>query len=250
MHDASGRSQPAGPWIMAQTWTDLLFAHWPVAVSTRRPLVPPPLAIERYDGQAWLGVIPFGMQGVRLRGTPPLPWLSRFLELNVRTYVTLHGVPGVYFFSLDASNPLAVAAARRWFCLPYYRAAMRWRAADDGVVYTSRRTHRGGPPAELSASYRPRGEPFASRRGSFAEWATERYRLYTTDARGAVWTAEIRHPRWSLQAAEAEITINTMARGLGVDLPAVAPALHFARRQDVRVWPLRRAPATSGARLQ
>lgn len=226
---------------MAQTWTDLLFAHWPIAVTTLRSLVPPPLEIERHDGQAWLGVIPFGMRGVRPRGTPPLPWLSRFLELNVRTYVTLDGVPGVYFFSLDAGNPLAVAAARRWFFLPYYRAVMQWRAGDGGVVYTSRRAHHGAPPAELAVRYRPRGEPLPARRGSFAEWATERYRLYTTDARGGVWTAEIRHPRWSLHDAEAAITVNTMAQALGVVLPAMEPVLHFARRQDVRVWPLRRA---------
>lgn len=233
--------EPAGPWIMAQTWTDLLFAHWPVAAATLRERVPPPLEIERYEGQPWLGVIPFGMQGVRPRGIPPLPWLSRFLELNVRTYVTLNGVPGVYFFSLDASNPLAVAAARRWFVLPYYRADMQWRRRDGLVEYRSRRTHRAAPPAQLSVDYRPHGEPSAARPGSFAEWATERYRLYTADARGAIWTAEIRHPRWSLQDAHAGFRVNTMTQSLGVTLPAIAPALQFARRQDVRVWPLRRA---------
>jgi uncharacterized protein len=233
--------EPAGPWIMAQTWTDLLFAHWPVAAARLREIVPPPLEIERYEGQAWLGVIPFGMQGVRPRGIPPLPWLSRFLELNVRTYVTLRGTPGVYFFSLDASNPLAVAAARRWFLLPYYRADMQWRRRDGVVEYRSRRTHHAAPPAQLSADYRPRGEPFTAGRGSFAEWATERYRLYTADARGAIWTAEIRHPRWSLREAQAEFAVNSMAQGLGVTLPATAPVLQFARRQDVRVWPLRRA---------
>jgi len=228
---------------MAQTWTDLLFAHWPVAPATLRGLVPPLLEIERYDGQAWLGVIPFGMQGVRPRGIPSLPWLSRFLELNVRTYVTLNGRPGVYFFSLDASNPLAVAAARRCFSLPYYRARMQWRTRDGVVEYRSQRTHRAAPPAALAADYRSCGAPFLAGPGTFAEWATERYRLYTADARGTIWTAEIRHPRWSLQEAEAEIALNTMTQGLGVTLTATAPVLQFARRQDVRVWPLRRAIA-------
>jgi uncharacterized protein YqjF (DUF2071 family) len=226
---------------MAQTWTDLLFAHWPIAPAALHQIVPRPLEIEPYDGQAWLGVIPFGMQGVRPRGIPPLPWLSRFLELNVRTYVTLGGVSGVYFFSLDAGNPLAVAAARRWFSLPYYRARMQWRTRQGLVEYRSRRTHRAAPPAELAVDYRPRGEPFSAPRGSFAEWATERYRLYTADDQGALWTAEIRHPRWSLQEADAEFRINTMTRGLAVALPETAPVLQFARRQDVRVWPLRRA---------
>jgi uncharacterized protein YqjF (DUF2071 family) len=234
--------EPAGPWIMAQIWTDLLFAHWPIGPAALREIVPRPLEIEPYDGQAWLGVIPFGMQGVRPRGIPPLPWLSRFLELNVRTYVTLGGVSGVYFFSLDAGNPLAVAAARRWFHLPYYRARMQWRTHQGVVEYRSRRTHRAAPSAELAVDYRPRGAPFTASHGSFAEWATERYRLYTTDAQGAMWTAEIRHPRWSLQEADATFRINTMTQALGLGLPASEPILHFARRQGVHVWPLRPAP--------
>lgn len=237
---AEPRPWPAGPWIMAQIWDDLLFAHWPLPLETVRPLVPAPLEVDTFGGRAWIGVVPFGMHGVRLRGTPPLPWLSRFLELNVRTYVTLGGVPGVYFFSLDAANPVAVAVARRWYRLPYYRAAMRWRSAGGEVTYESRRTHRGAPPAELRARYRPHGDPFTAAPGSFDEWPTERYCLYTVARGGRVYRGEIRHPRWPLQRAEAEIAVNTMTEPLGIVLPAVGPVLHFARRQEVKIWPLRR----------
>ena len=184
------------------------------------------------------------MQGVRPRGIPPLPWLSRFLELNVRTYVTLRGAPGVYFFSLDAGNPLAVAAARRWFLLPYYRADMQWRTRDGVVEYRSRRTHHAAPPAQLSADYRPRGEPFTAEPGSFAEWATERYRLYTADARGAIWTAEIRHPRWSLQEADAEIQGQHDDGGSGRDACRRSPRCSSSRAARTSAsGPLRRASA-------
>jgi uncharacterized protein YqjF (DUF2071 family) len=104
---------PSGPWIMAQTWHDLLFAHWSVRSETLRRLVPSELALDTFDGSCWVAVAPFHMSGIRLRGLPALPGLSRFPELNVRTYVTLGGKPGVYFFSLDAGSLPAVWAARR-----------------------------------------------------------------------------------------------------------------------------------------
>src|SRR5918998_2507341 len=104
---------PDGPWLMAQTWGDLLFAHWPVPVEALRPLVPRPLPVDTFDGTAWLGVTPFEVSGLRLRGTVPAPRLSRFAELNVRTYTSHGGKPGIWFFSLDAASAVAVAAARR-----------------------------------------------------------------------------------------------------------------------------------------
>jgi uncharacterized protein len=107
---------------MAQSWYDLLFAHWPVDAAMLRPHIPAKLEIDTFDGRAWLGIVPFSMTGVRLRWTPPLPWLSAFPELNVRTYVTAQRKPGVWFFSLDAASALAVAAARLSFHLPYFRA--------------------------------------------------------------------------------------------------------------------------------
>jgi len=109
---------PERPWIMTQTWHDLLFAHWPVDKERLRAKLPPGIALDLFDGQAWLGVVPFRMSNVAPRGLPALPWVSAFPELNVRTYVTRDGKPGVYFFSLDAANPLAVQTARTLFHLP------------------------------------------------------------------------------------------------------------------------------------
>src|SRR6267378_5798420 len=168
---------PAGPWVMAQIWHDLLFAHWPVDAALLRPLVPPQLQIDTFGGQAWLAVVPFRMTGVRLRGTPPLPWLSRFPELNVRTYVTYGGKPGVYFFSLDADNAPAVWAARTFYHLPYFQAAMTVQGRADGIYHSSRRHSRA---AEFGGHYRPVSEVRLSAKGSIEHWLTERYCLYTT----------------------------------------------------------------------
>jgi len=142
---------------MAMQWHDLLFMHWPVPPAVLRPLIPPALALETFDGAAWLGVTPFRMAGTRPRLVPPLPWLSAFPELNVRTYVTAEGKPGVWFFSLDAANPLAVRGARALFHLPYYDAAMEVEKDGHGVRYTSTRTHRGTLSATFTGGYRPCG---------------------------------------------------------------------------------------------
>src|ERR687892_361778 len=115
---------PDGPWIMTQTWNDLLFAHWPVDANDLRQRVPAGLDLDLFEGQAYVGVVPFHMTNVAPRGVPAIPWVSAFPELNVRTYVRIGAKPGVYFFSLDAGNPVAVAVARAMFNLPYYPATI------------------------------------------------------------------------------------------------------------------------------
>ncbi len=227
---------PAGPWVMAQCWHDLLFAHWPVGASELRLLVPPQLQIDTFEGRAWLAVVPFRMTGVRLRGTPSMPWLSAFPELNVRTYVRCGGKPGVWFFSLDAANSLAVAIARAWFHLPYFRARMTCAERDGWIEYRSERTHRGAPAGLLKGRYRPIGEAFSPQPGTLEHFLTERYCLYAADARGQIIRGEIHHPPWLLQRAEAELARNSMTESLGITLTS-RPLLHFARRQDVLVWP-------------
>jgi uncharacterized protein len=229
---------PHGPWIMAQVWHDLLFAHWTVPVAALRPLVPQQLEIDTFDGQAWLGVVPFRMSGVRLRGTPAVPGLSRFPELNVRTYVTCDGKPGVWFFSLDAANPVAVWAARTMFHLPYFWATMRCENNSGWICYESRRKHRAAPAASLKASYRPTGNVFHAALGSLEYFLTERYCLYTANKRGRIIRCQIHHPPWPLQLAEATFEENTMASPAGIATPSLRPQLlHFSRRQDVVVWP-------------
>jgi hypothetical protein len=236
---------PSGPWLMAQRWHDLLFAHWPIAPEALCGTLPGALEPDTFLGTAWLGVIPFRMSRVRLRGTVALPWLSAFPELNVRTYVTFRGCPGVWFLSLDAARWVAVAAARAWFRLPYFHARMRCSRVGEDVVYASVRTHARAPGAEFYARYSPRGDAFRARPGTLEHWLTERYRLYALSQRGKVLSVDIDHQPWALQPAAAVLERNTMARAHGIELPTGAPLLHFARRQDVRVWPPRTHQATS-----
>jgi uncharacterized protein YqjF (DUF2071 family) len=227
---------PAGPWVMAQSWHDLLFMHWPVDAAVLRPLLPPQLQIDTFEGHAWFAIVPFRMTDVRLRGMPAMPGLSAFPELNVRTYVTCGGKPGVWFFSLDAGNSLAVAIARVWFYLPYFRARMSCSWQEGWIHYQSERTHRRAPAGSLEVRYRSVGEVSSPHRGTMEYFLTERYCLYTIGRRGQIVRGEIHHPPWPLQAAEAEVTLNAMAEAAAVALPARKPLLYFAKRQDVVVW--------------
>jgi uncharacterized protein len=227
---------PQRPWIMTQTWHDLLFAHWRVDSRDLAALLPAGLELDLYDGEAWVGIVPFYMTNVAPRGVPSLPWVSTFAELNVRTYVHVGGKPGVYFFSLDAANPLAVAAARALFALPYYSATMEIRQTADGIVYRSSRATASTVPAELEATYAPTSDVFHARAGTRDYFLTERYCLYTGAEDGSRRRVDIHHRPWPLQHAEGRFGVNTMAAAAGIHLPAAPPLLHFAKRQDVVAW--------------
>jgi uncharacterized protein len=230
--------KPRGPWIMSQTWNDLLFAHWPIEVDVLRPRVPIGVELDLFDGHAWLGIVPFHMTNVAPRFTPALPWLSAFPELNVRTYVRVGHKPGVYFFSLDASNAVAVHTARAVFHLPYFTAEMHVDVSGGRVRYRSQR--RGDSKSVFEAEYRPTGPASAPRIGSREEFLTERYCLYAADSSGRLHRLEIHHPPWPLQPADGIITRNTMADAAGIRLPDAIPLFHFSKRQDMVAWPMHR----------
>lgn len=226
---------PAGRWTMGQTWEELLFAHWRVPLEAVRPLVPEELELDVFEGSAWLGITPFRVTGLRGRGLLPVPGLSSFAELNVRTYVTAaDGKAGIWFFSLDASSRLAVEAARRTYRLPYFHARMSFdRGAEWRDVECARVGQRG---KVFSGRYRPTGPLFHAEPGTLEWFLAERYCLYATDPRGVLHRAEIHHDLWPLQAAEAEVELTSVAP---IELSG-EPVCHFSPRQDTLIWPLER----------
>lgn len=233
-------AMPRSPWVMTQTWHDLLFLHWPVDARMLQALLPAGLELDLHDGQAYISMTPFHMTNVAPRGIPALPGISSMPELNVRTYVVAKDIPGIYFFSLDAGNPLAVGAARTMFYLPYYSARMRVDTRDGWIHYRSRRIGRVGRSAEFRGRYRGVGAARPPARGTLEYFLTERYCLYTFDQSFHMYRVEIHHGPWPLALAEAEIEVNTMADANDIRLPSVSPLAHFAKRQDTVVWPLQR----------
>jgi uncharacterized protein len=227
---------PDRSWFMGQSWFDLLFAHWRVDPEELRRVVPRQLSLDLVDGDAWIGITPFELRAFRLRPTPPPPLVSVFPELNVRTYVTVHDKPGIYFLSLDAGSSFAVRAARRTYRFPYFRAETAIERRGLTVAYRSARRDPSGPPAELRCSYAPEA-PTAAAPGSPEASLIERYCAYALDDAGQIQRAEIHHPPWELRRGRAEFEANTMTAPLRISLHG-EPMLHFAPRQDVVIWTL------------
>ncbi len=224
------------PWVMAQTWERLLFAHYRVSVDVIRPMIPPQLEIDTYEGEAWISIVPFMMNHVHLHGIPAFPTTGKFPELNVRTYVKFQGKVGVWFFSLDAASWLAVWVARLTYHLPYYFARMKLTENGETITYSSERIHRNSPSAAFKATYRPIAPIKDYAKGSLDRWLSDRYVLYAGDNQ-RVFIGHITHVPWGLQPAEANFEQNDMAHVAGIPLlDATPPLLHYVHQLDVIAW--------------
>ncbi len=230
---------PQRPWRLRQRWSRLLFAHWPVPAEAVQQRLPRGLRVDTFDGWAWLGVVPFLMDQVRVRTVGErsisVPTAHAFPELNLRTYVVApDGRRGVYFFSLDAGSLLAVLGARVAFGLPYFWARMRTEQRGSVLRYTSLR--RVGRPANFSASYRSLAT--SSPDDDLRRFLTERYAFFTRFL-GNVQAGEIHHGPWLLENAEAEFEQNGLPGAFGFTLPDRPPVLHYAPEVHMQAWTIR-----------
>jgi uncharacterized protein len=227
--------RPSGFPVMYQNWGKLLFMHWRIEEKLLRPLIPDALEIDSFDGSAWIGVIPFTMWGIRASFLPPLPGTSAFHELNVRTYVSLNGEAGVWFFSLDAANRLAVWAARTFYRLPYFNAKMALEQHGDRIQYTSTRDDRRGSAAHLRTTWTIGDRLPTSSPSSLEFFLTERYCLYT-ERSDDILRARIHHQPWRLQMAQLNSLDLTMIDSHGLPKPDGDPVLHYSEEQSVGIW--------------
>ncbi len=226
---------PSTPWVMTQRWNDLLFLHYALDPEVLRPLVPDVLTLDTYDQRAWVSVVPFWMDHVRVHGSPRMPFVSHFPELNVRTYVTCQGKAGVYFFSLDAGSLSAVWGARVFYRLPYWKASMKVKGKGKPEIdYRSKREH-GPRPAIFRAKYGPTSPASSAVHGSVEYFLSERYCLYSTNGK-RVYRANIHHLPWPLQDAQYQIEEDSMGAAAGITLPEKPDLANFARELKVLVW--------------
>jgi hypothetical protein len=226
--------------VIRQRWRDLLFVHWPMPAEQVRPLVPAALALDSHEGRVWITLIPFLIAESRPSWMPPA-LASAFLETNLRTYVRgPDGEPGIYFFSLEAASPIAVAAARLGFGLPYFLAAMSRRVAADRIVYASRRRH--GRPAELAVTWTV-GEPTGpAAPGSREHFLIERYTLYV-ERRAGLFRGRVRHAPYPLRRAAITTLSETLLAAAGLPAPDGPPLCQHSPGVDVEILALERAPA-------
>ncbi|MFM7182659.1 MAG: YqjF family protein [Verrucomicrobiales bacterium] len=220
---------PSGSWQWRQRWLDLGFIHYRVAAGVLRPLIPPELEIDTFDGTAWVSVVPFTMADLMWRNLPSIPPLNHFPELNLRTYVHADGKAGVWFFSLDADCLPIVLGARYFHGIPYFRAAMIRKEEDDGMVFQS---HRRCDGTAFRARFQCRGPIFFSGRGSLEEWLTERYCLYAVRGR-TLRRLEVHHEKWPLQSADFQIERYDLLERAGIVTLDTPPLFHFSPGVDV-----------------
>ncbi len=241
---APAEEQPEAPVFLFQDWHNLLFLHWEVPPQVLQPLVAPELTIDTFEGNAYVGLVPFTLSGVRPVLTPPLPWISSFHEINVRTYVRLRGRdPGVWFFSLDASSAIAVAAARAAYHLPYFHATMELHVSDDNpplIDFQSRRngTHGAGP-ANAHIRYAPMdGIVKQASPGTIEHFLIERYIVYTIDEEHRLCRARLQHQPYPIQRADVLECEETMIWAAGIRRPASAPLRHYASEVNAKIGAL------------
>ena len=223
---------PSRDWLLRQIWHDLLFLHWPVPAAALRPRIPGALSIDEFSGSAWVAVTPFWMSDVGFRHWPGVPLAAQFAELNVRTYVSFEGRPGVWFFSLDAASNLGVIGARLLYGLPYLHARMQHGTEGEEIWYRAERN----PETRFEGRYGPSGPVNLSRPGSLEHFLTERYCLYVGGAQGALYRADIHHVPWPLQPATARIQRNDMLTAAGIAVEGSPALQHFSRLLEVIVW--------------
>lgn len=227
---------PSKKWIMRQTWSNLLFLHWPIPPETLRPHIPSSLQIDTFDRSAWLGVVVFVMEGIYPRGLSSVSLTPKFSEVNVRTYVQCDGKPGVYFMSLDVDDWASYTIAKRWYRLSYHPAQISIQKEGQTFHYESIRKGKTNTPITCKGTYTPLSDVYFPEKGTLDHWLTERYCLYSTDNKANIYCGEIHHRPWPLQKAETEICMNTLFSPFNFDLTGIKPISHFSKGIDTLIW--------------
>ena len=227
---------PRAPWVGFQSWQQELFAHWPVEGAALRAALPPGLELDTFDGQAWVGATPFIIRHSHIRGLPPLPPIAEYLELNLRTYVRHDDMPGVWFFSLDASSRTAVLGGRTLYRLPYFSAEMRLTERAGPVAEVEYQSRRPDGSAAFRARYAAAGPPSHATPGSLDHFLFERYLLYAGLHRGGLLRAHVHHAPWPLQPADTEVDAEDLLRAAGIAADVQPALLHYSERQDTLIW--------------
>ncbi len=236
----AARLTPEGRPVMRQRWSGLLFLHWRIDEALLAARLPPGLYPDTFDGSAWIGVVPFFMERVRPAGFPAMPWLSWFLELNVRTYVHDEaGNPGVWFFSLDCDQPVAVEIARRLFHLPYEHAAMKARTAGNAVAYDCRRRIAGARNCRFEYELPVDAAPAAA---DSLEWfLVERYLLFSSRPGGRLYRGRVHHEPYRISPGRCAAWSTEPLRWDGFPEPAEpAESVLVAEPVDVRIYGMER----------
>jgi uncharacterized protein YqjF (DUF2071 family) len=235
----------SAPWVLQMVWRDICFVHWRADGERLQRYLPRGVELDYHLGTAWLSVVPFRMIAIHARFAPILPGFADVAEINLRTYVRIGGVPGIWFFSLDADSPLVVRSARLTTGLPYFDARITTYEDDAGISYSTERTARGCVAGRFAARYSAAPVEHVLGPGSLEAFLHERYRFFAGRATRIV-SGEIRHRPWSIGAITIDITHNTLGALVEHSLADEPDSAFFARKLDVRACAVRAGPRLVG----
>lgn len=228
---------PKGRWVGMQDWKHLLFLHFPVYSPFMEHLLPKELELDMFNDQAWISIVPFKVDKMRVRKFPPLPILYPFSEVNVRTYVKKDGVPGVYFFSMDAASLFAVTGAKI-AGLPYFHAKAKLRKRANKIYFRSVR--KSDEKETFKTTYKPTGKLFFTEKGTIDYWLMERYALWSHKDDVLV-RGDIHHKQWKIQHAEVTVDEQTLTSAFLPNNAFISePIAHYAKSKRVLIWPVRK----------
>jgi uncharacterized protein YqjF (DUF2071 family) len=232
------RGRPDRCVVGRQRWSDLLFLHWQIDPALVQSTLPDGLTVDTHNGAAYVGIVPFFMERIRPRWLPALPWVSWFLELNVRTYVhDRNGRPGVWFYSLDCNQPIAVVIARRLFHLQYHHAQMRARRSGGSIDYICRRR---GTTKAAPFSWQAEGTAMEAAPGSLQFFLVERYALFSTAPDGTLHMGRVHHRPYLLRGAAVKEFSTEPARHAGFELAGPPTSALCSDAVDVEIFALER----------
>jgi uncharacterized protein YqjF (DUF2071 family) len=236
--------RPDASVVMRQSWRELVFVHWQNDPDLIQSHLPPGLSVDTFEGKAFVGFVPFLMRNIRPRFCPAVPGISNFLELNVRTYVyDKHKRPGVWFYSLDASQALAVEIAKKFFHLPYHKARMEAKFSGKTLHYSSLR--KGCPESELTtANYTP-GSPLpAPQPGSLEYFFLERYYLFSWNpGQKQLYSGRVHHSPYPAFEVEVDhLQPKVMEYSDLFPTEGQAPHQVYSPGVDVDIFALERVP--------
>ncbi|MBS4202106.1 DUF2071 domain-containing protein [Bacillus sp. FJAT-49732] len=231
---------PSKKWIMRQKWSNVFFMHWPIQPELLQPYIPSSIEVDTYDGFAWLGVIIFNIDGIYLRGFPPVSFRPAFPEINLRTYVKCDNKPGIYFLSLDVDDWTSYTLAKRWLNVPYHPAKISIQKNVDTFHYESLRMGSSNTPIVCKGSFTPQSNIFHPNSDTIDHWLSERYCFFSNDQRSNMYCLDIHHHPWPLQKADAVIKKNDLFKPFSFHLEDEKPILHFSQGVEALIWNIKK----------
>jgi len=216
---------PQKKWKYFQEWHHTIFLHWEIPVYYIEEFIPNTIKLDTFNNMAWISLVAFDVENMRMRNLLPIPYISNFHEINVRTYVIKDGIPGIYMFSIETNKIIDVLFTRLFVGLPYQKSDIKWtqkRLISKNTDSYQRLDINIGKTKPLTE------------KTALDFWLTERHALYEA-SNNKLHRFDIHHKEWDLQ--NLDVTINDILYDTGkYSLTNFPDKIQYADKIEVLLW--------------